>query len=490
MSHLNNNNQRFNKDHHGVGHGRSHGGGYRDHGRDHGVGHRDHGRDNHGRDNHGRDSYSKPRFKSFRTDFTTEQDKKIMDENYTVNCDNLIEEDDIYCSEEVSKLKCESFEDMNLDELLMRGIINFGFEFPSKIQSYAIPAITAGHDIIAQAQSGSGKTGAFMISLLQKIKSQKKGSQKKGPRAIVLSNTVDLAWQTFLVGTAIAEFMKDVKFALTVGGTDIERNISEIRNAQGVIGTPGRVLHIMKDHIYLFADVEVVIIDECDEMLLGNLSEDVQAILTLLEEQEYQLCLFSATLTNKTMDAANCILVDPVKILIKKEKITLDGIKQKYIKVDSENQKIGVIMDMLQACPIEKFIVYVNSIRNLDRIKQSLEAQEIKVLAINSQMQKPERAQVLREFKQGDVKCLISTDLLSRGIDIQQLSLVVNYELPRPDKISNYIHRIGRTGRYGKEGWAINIVTSQEISTINSITATFRCRIEPLTSDEISTISI
>jgi len=424
-----------------------------------------------------------------------------MNTKFTVNYKDLMENDEIFCSQEVLDLKCDEFDDMNeesggLKENLHRGIINFGFEHPSRIQSYAIPPIIKGRDILAQAQSGSGKTGAFMVSSLQLL-----NEDLQKPQVIILSPTCDLAYQTCVVGQALAHYMEKVHFSLTVGGTDRKDNILKLGGtyqgekdpnpAQIVVATPGRLKDIINEFPHLFDAIKLIIIDECDEMLLGNFSEDIQFILSKLKLQkvEYQMCLFSATLTDEAIKIAELLLDEPIKILIKKEKITLDGIKQTFIPVKSSEQKLSILLEMLSTCPVQKFIVYVNSIVNLEAIQEFLESKGFPVLSINSHMSKAERAKVIIEFKRGQTKCLISTDLLSRGIDIQQLSLVVNYDLPHPNKVSNYIHRIGRTGRFGRQGWAINLANEQELNVIKSIEVTFKCGIEPLKREHLNQIN-
>ncbi len=470
------------------------------------------GRDHYRRDNNygrGENGYGS-RFKSARGAYSHEIDTKRMEEKFTVSYKELTETDDIYCSPSVMESKCDNFDDFaddvgGLKEELYRGIIAYGFEFPSKIQSYGIPPILAGKDILAQAQSGSGKTGAFMISSLQLI-----NEKLKKPQVIILSPTCDLAFQTYNVGKELSKMMEDVEFSLTVGGTDRYENILKLggvihektaggkvqekrdpRPAQIVVATPGRLKDIINEFPNLFDAVKLIIIDECDEMLLGNFSEDIQTILGKLQSIDirYQMCLFSATLTDDSIKIAEQLLDEPVKILIKKEKISLDGITQTYIAVTSPDQKLSTLIEMLSVCSVQKFIVYVNSIANLQAIKDFLETKGFPVLAINSTMNKGQRAKVLHDFKKGQTKCLISTDLLSRGIDIQQLSLVINYDMPHPNKISNYFHRIGRTGRFGKEGWAINLADERELNIIKSIEVTFKCGIRPLDRELLNQIS-
>lgn len=396
----------------------------------------------------------------------------------------LIERDDIMVSKEILDNEKTSFDSLtdekgeDIKNSLLRGIYAYGFETPSRIQSLAIQQIINGKEILAQSQSGTGKTGAFVIGCLQKIKEDLNKLQ-----CIILSPTQELAYQTLVVVSSLSEFM-DIRCSYAVGGTDREQNIKELddgkNTAQIMIATPGRLLDLLKRKQQLFNDVNMLIVDECDELLKGTFKEDLRIIINQKLPKEIQICLFSATLNKDIVQLSEKIMVNPLKILIKKENMTLDGITQTFIKVNNEVDKIDVLLEMLRTLPIEQFIVYVNSIKNADNLKLELHKEGYSVGTINSSNSKIERLEILRSFKKGEFKCLISTDLLSRGIDIQQLSLVINFDLPRRDNMECYIHRIGRSGRYGKKGLSINLVTDRDIGTQSTIQMTFKCTIEPL----------
>lgn len=416
--------------------------------------------------------------------------------NYANLAKELMEKDDIKCSEEVLTDACEEFDgfggEEGLKEDLLRGVYAYGYEHPSKIQSYAIPQIIKGREILAQSQSGTGKTGAFIISTLQRI-----DENLNAPQAIILSPTCELAQQTFIVGKSIAQFLPTVQFSFTVGGSDRNNNIKELGGtiqgkteenvAQIIVATPGRLIDLLEEFPYLFEKIKLLIIDECDELLSGSFKKEIKKIIEGLSS-EIQICLFSATLTDEVVNLATNLLSNPIKILIKKEKMTLDGIKQTYIDIHRPEDKLDVLIEMLKTLPIQQFIVYVNSKRNIEMLKEFLEGEGYNVLTINSSMPKYQRADIIRQFKNGGVKCLISTDLLSRGIDIQTLSLVINYDLPRYDNIQSYIHRIGRTGRFGRNGLSINLVSRYDKDIQNLISLTFKCPIEPLKKDFIKDI--
>ncbi len=436
----------------------------------------------------------RPRFKGIRNSIDSQKSLQENETkfNYTHKLEDLLEKDDVLCSEEVINWACDKFEDMGnedgLKEDLLLGIIAMGYLEPSRIQSYAVQPIIKGRDILAQSQSGTGKTGAFLIGAIQKV-----DEKINAPQVIILSPTSELAQQTLIVGKSLTNRMENIKFSFTVGGSEVSDNIKELGGvyqgkteenaAQIIIATPGRLIHILNSFPGLFEHIKLLILDECDELLSGSFKEEIKKILEGLSEN-VQTCLFSATLNSDVLAASTVILQNPVQILIKKEKMTLEGIKQTYIEIQNPQDKLKVLVEMLQTIQVPQFIVYVNSKKNADILRSFLE-NDYSVLSINSSMKKYERAEVVRKFKQGGYKCLISTDLLSRGIDIQQLSLVINYDLPRSNNIECYIHRIGRTGRYGKSGLAINLVTQQEKDIQNIISLTFKCPILPLKKDFI-----
>ena len=447
-------------------------------------------------DRNDRNDRNKSRIKNIRNDAMTNVEEIKLKFDYANTAEELLDKDDIRCSEDVIKDACESFDDMGgedgLKDDLLSGVYAAGLETPSIIQQRVIPQMLKGREILAQSQSGTGKTGAFTIAALELI-----DENLNIPQAIILSPTCELAQQTLLVGQTIASKMSKVNFSYTVGGTDRAVNIKELggiyqgnvdeKVSQIVIATPGRLIDLLSDYKDLFSNIKLLIVDECDELLSESFRDEIKRIIENLPEM-LQICLFSATLTEDVVKLSNQILNNPIQILIKKEKITLEGIKQTYIDINRPEDKLNVLIDMLATLPIQQFLVYVNSKKTAELVQNFLENENYSVVVINSSMKKYERANVLREFRKGKIKCLISTDLLSRGIDIQQLSLVINYELPREDNIQCYIHRIGRTGRYGRIGLSINLVTKYEKDIQNKISAIFRCSIEPLKKDFINNI--
>jgi ATP-dependent RNA helicase len=438
--------------------------------------------------------HQRSRFKEFRNNENKRQD--ISQEEYNEKYGfakletTLLEQENIIVSEEAVADEKTSFDDINgkngaegLKEDLLCGIFECGFDKTSKVQGFVIPQMIKGKEILAQSHSGTGKTGAFAISALEIIDESLNELQ-----VICISPTHELSQQTLIVFKKLASHMSNVRLSFTVGRTDRNQNLKELghnnkeNTAQISVCTPGRLLDLLSSNARLFSSVKLVIIDECDELLDGTFKEGIKNIIEKLPPV-IQICLFSATLNKDVVEIANALLKDPIKILIKQEKMSLKNIKQTYVKVDNEEQKLMVMKDMLSTLPIEQFIVYVNSKKKSIWLKEMLENEQITVLTINGSQNKIERSDILREFKDGKAKCLIATDLLSRGIDIQQLSLVINFDIPRADNLPCYIHRIGRSGRYDRAGFAISIVTENEMHIISKLSLTYNCSIEPLQED-------
>jgi superfamily II DNA/RNA helicase len=442
----------------------------------------------------------KPRFKNIKKSFKNpEINQDDVNKKFDIiksHGTDLLDKEDINVSKEVIEDEKDSFDEMGgkegLDENLLRGIYAEGYEHPSGIQSRAIPQILNRREILAQSQSGTGKTGAFLISAIQLV-----DKNLNAPQVIILSPTHVLAQQTYMVGKNLVKFYDNITFSFTVGGTDRLQNLKELgfktkekdneKVAQIVVATPGRLLDLLQSNTQLFDHIKLFIVDECDELLAGTFRDELKNIIERLPTT-IQICLFSATLTTEVVTLADILLKNPVKILIKKEKMTLDGIIQTYIDIVREEQKLDILLDMLSTLQISQFIVYVNTKKRAEWLGRELEKENYAVMTLNGGYNKLEIAEIIRNFKQGKAKCLISTDLICRGIDIQQLSLVINYDMPRADNIQTYIHRIGRTGRYGKKGLSINLVTKYEKDVQNLISLTFKCPIKPLEQDFIKLI--
>lgn len=371
-----------------------------------------------------------------------------------------------------------NFDDMSLKENLLRGIYAYGFEKPSQIQSKAIvPIISSTKDIIAQAQSGTGKTGTFSISVLQKIDHTLKKCQ-----AIVLSPVRDLANQTNRVIGELGKHL-GVKTCLCIGGTEVVNNYKDMKNgAQIAVGTPGRTFDLIRRRIIKASDVRMLVIDEADEMLSFGFQEQIRDIIMALPS-DIQICLFSATMPNDVLELTDKFMRDPINILVKTEELTLEGIKQFYIAVQEDYYKFETLCDLYKSLTLGQTIIYVNTIRRVEQLTNNLLEHDFPVAYIHGNMEQDERNVIMKDFIAGKSRVLITTDLLARGIDIQQVSLVINYDLPPIRKKETYIHRIGRSGRFGRKGVAINLVTNRDERVKNELEKFYATKMEEMPMD-------
>ena len=366
----------------------------------------------------------------------------------------------------------ESFDDLDIKDNLLRGIYGNGYETPSAIQQKAIKPIIDGCDIIAQAQSGTGKTATFSIGLLHRIDETKKETQ-----AIILAHTRELALQIESVIKKLSEYM-NVSINLSVGGTTVRNNIDELlKNPQIVIGTPGRVLDMINKKALDTRDLKIMILDEADEMLSKIFSNQIYDIFRFLPNN-IQVGLFSATMTPDFFRISKCFMRNPVKILVKDEDLTLEGIKQFYINLEHNEFKYETLCDLYDLCSVSQTIIYCNSRTMVEELYRRLCEDNFSCVCMHGELSQEERNKIMSEFRNGTSRILISTDLLSRGIDIQQVSLVINYDIP--NNIESYIHRIGRSGRYGRKGTSINFLTRYDIKKMKDIEEYYHTIIEEL----------
>ena len=365
-----------------------------------------------------------------------------------------------------------SFDELSIREDLLRGIYGYGFEKPSMIQHKSIPVLYSGKDVIAQAQSGTGKTGAFSIGSLCNVDEELKRTQ-----VIVLSPTRELAEQTFSVMKELATYT-NITFCKVVGGTRVNDCISDLKkDPQVIVGTPGRIIDMLSKQ-FLFTDkLKTIVIDEADEMLSQGFQEMIHNIFQFIP-RETQVGLFSATFPDELMDITDKFMDSPERILVKKEQLTLEGISQFYINVKHNNWKYDVLTDIYNTINIAQCIIYINSKNKLNSVYHALVEDNFPVGMIHGNLMTSERETIMNQFRQGDIRILLSTDLLSRGIDVQQLSLVINYDLPIQKE--TYIHRIGRSGRYGRKGVAINFVTDRDLQDLEELQTFYNTRIEEM----------
>lgn len=372
---------------------------------------------------------------------------------------------------------CDDFDRMELKEEVLHGIYSYGFDKPSIVQSRAIKAIKTGQDCIVQAQSGTGKTATFSIGTLSNIDFTVKNTQ-----AIILAPTRELADQIHKVISSIAQYLK-IQIALCCGQMFID---DSIRTAQVIVGTTGRIFDLINRGQIDVSHMRLLVLDEADEMLSEGFKEQVYEIFQKLPE-ELQVCIFSATLSPEVIEVTNQFMKSPIKILIKQEFVTLKGISQFYVNCIKEEYKLETLLDIYKRYMCTQSIVYVNSKNKCCWLASELIRRNHTVLYMDSSMPQKERSRIMREFRAGTCRVLITTNLLSRGIDIHGVNLVINYDLPNSNNIESYVHRIGRCGRYGRKGVAINFITPNDYYIIQNIRKYYSTEITELPED-VSTL--
>ena len=373
-----------------------------------------------------------------------------------------------------SEYYCDSFDEMGVDEKILRGIYSYGFDKPSRVQSRAIKVITTKKNCIVQAQSGTGKTGTFVIGTLQNIDFTKENVQ-----AIILSPTRELADQSFKVFTAISQYCK-IKVGLCVGQMRIDDNINKY---QIIVCTTGRLVDCIERNMIDVSNVTMLVMDEADEMLSQGFKEQVMEIHNKIPKENLQVCLLSATLAPEIMAVAVELAPDAMRVLIKQEFVTLKGISQFFVNCIREEYKLDTLLDIFKRYMCTQSIVYVNSKNKCCWLASELIRKNHTVLYVDSSMTQRERSRIMREFRQGTCRILITTNLLSRGIDVQGVNLVINYDLPSTNNIESYVHRIGRCGRFGRKGVAINFITPNDFYIIQNIRKYYSTDISELPED-------
>jgi translation initiation factor 4A len=375
---------------------------------------------------------------------------------------------------ETADLKiCKNFDDMCLPDNLLRGIYSYGFEKPSPIQEKGIAPIAEGRNLLAQAQSGTGKTGTFSIGSMARI-----DPTLKAPQVLVLVPTRELAFQIEKVARGLGSHIPISVHSIT-GGSSVYEDIRALdRGAQFIIGTPGRTYDLIYRKAFNIKHLRVLCLDEADQMLEDRFREQFMHILEFPFPADMKKAFFSATMSPDVVEVANRFLDNPIRILLSPENVTLDGIKQYKAVVENERWKYELLIDLYNTLNINQSIIYVNKRQRAEWLAQLMTEGGFTVSFIHSDMDMNERKLRMEKFRSGQMRILISTDLLARGIDVQQVSLVINYELPVQRE--NYIHRIGRSGRFGRKGTAINLLLEQEVSMMEDIELNYKTVIDPL----------
>jgi translation initiation factor 4A len=357
----------------------------------------------------------------------------------------------------------ENWDDFDIKPELLRGIYAYGFENPSDIQKKAIIPVIHGNDVIAQAQSGSGKTGTFSISTLQIINTSIAETQ-----AIILAPTHELVQQIYDVITKIGAMMDGLKIKTLVGGTSSQDDVYYFKEntPHVIVGTSGRVFDMFNRNVVNTNTIKLFVMDEADEMLSKGFKEQIYNIFQYFNAN-IQVALFSATLPDEILDVTKKFMRNPVEIIVKPEKISLECIAQYYIALANDNAKYEMLKNLFSIISVSQCIIYCNNIPRVSDLYKAMIDEGYSVCCIHSYMSKSEREDEFRQFRKGVYRVMISSNITARGIDIQQVSTVINFDIPQ--NIATYLHRIGRSGRWGRKGRAINFVTRYDIETIKKI---------------------
>jgi translation initiation factor 4A len=376
-----------------------------------------------------------------------------------------------------SSYEIQEWDDLELNDKILRGIYAYGYEKPSPIQQKAIKPLIEGKDIIAQAQSGTGKTATFTIGALANINVSENKTQ-----VLVLSPTRELTIQTARVFSSIGTMMDDLKVQVLFGGSTVEEGSSfSNKNTPHVIcGCPGRVYDMMRRDRIRSKDIKLIILDEADEMLSSGFKEQVYNIFQHLNST-VQVALFSATLPQSIFPIIKKIMRNPVRISVKREMLTLEGIRQHYIAVDDDRQKYATLKTLFSYLSVSQCIIYCNSVRRVSDLYEAMKEDEFPVCCIHSNMEKAARDAAFNDFRSGNSRVMISSNVTARGIDIQQVSIVINFDLPKC--VHTYLHRIGRSGRWGRKGVGINFITRRDVPKMKEIEGHYACQIDEMPSD-------
>jgi ATP-dependent RNA helicase len=365
----------------------------------------------------------------------------------------------------------QNFEDMNLKPDLLKGMYVYGFKKPSAIQQRFIVPFISGRDVIAQSSSGTGKTSAIAISLLQIVDPSKRETQ-----ALILSPTRELAVQTTDLCNNLGHHL-GVSVHACIGGKSVQEDIRRLEaGAHIVSGTPGRVYDMIRKKALRPAGLKILVLDEADEMLGKGFKEQIHDIYRFIPPS--QVVLVSATLPSDALEMTDKFMTDPVKILVERDELTVDAICQYFVAVEKEEWKFETLKDLYDTLTIAHAVIFCNTRKKVEWLAKKLAQMQFSVSMMHGDMPQAERDEIMNSFRQGRSRVLITTDVWSRGIDVDQVSLIVNYDLPTTRE--NYLHRIGRTGRFGRKGIAISLVKQEELKMLKDIEQFYATQIEEL----------
>lgn len=366
----------------------------------------------------------------------------------------------------------DPFAELGLPAPLLKALDSVGYETPSPIQAASIPPLMAGRDLIGQAQTGTGKTAAFALPILAQI-----DTAADRPQALVLTPTRELAIQVAEALQSYARYMENFHVLPIYGGQDMRGQLRQLkRGVQVVVGTPGRLLDHLRRKSLDLSDLKALVLDEADEMLRMGFIEDVETILSHTSGEQ-QTALFSATLPGPIRQVANRFLEDPEHIQIKAQTATVDTIEQKYWMVN-HRQKLDALTRLLEVEDFDAAIIFVRTRDTSTQLAEKITARGYGCAAINGDMSQAQREKTIRQLKDSKIDILVATDVAARGLDVERISHVINYDIPYDSEA--YIHRIGRTGRAGRKGQAILFITPREQRLLKSIEKATRQKIKQL----------
>jgi len=367
---------------------------------------------------------------------------------------------------------CRTFDKIGLKDDLLRGVFAYGFDRPSAVQQRAIRPILKGRDVIVQSQSGTGKTSVFCLGALQAV-----DFNLQEPQALLLSPTRELAEQSAKVCLALGDYV-GVKIHKCLGGKSVKDGIKAIKAGVHIVsGTPGRVLSMIQQKQLDTKRVKVLVLDEADEMFSKGFKEQVYTIRRHLPSK-CQVVLVSATLPQNVLEMTQEFMVNPFRLLVKQEEVSLKGIKQYYVAVEQEKWKFDTLCDLYESMAVTQSVIFCNNKKKVDWLAGKLRTANFPIASIHGDMPQKDRDAVMEDFRLGKTRQLIATDLLGRGLDVQQVSLVINYDIPT--SLEFYIHRIGRSGRFGRKGVALNFVRDEDIGLLERIEKHYSTAIEEM----------
>jgi translation initiation factor 4A len=380
-------------------------------------------------------------------------------------------------NDEAVNYTINSWEDLSINPLLLRGIYAYGFESPSPIQKKSILPILKGKDVIAQAQSGTGKTACFAISSIELVDTTIQSTQ-----AIIMSPTRELSSQIKNVVDALAINISDFKSQLLVGGTYTENDINTLKQDSPhiIIGCPGRIYDILRRKHINLESIKLLILDEADEMLSSGFKDQVYNIFDLLPKN-IQKALFSASMPTAINELTSKFVTNPIKIIVKSEQLTLEGIKQYFVNLENDAMKYETLKDLFSTFSVAQCIIYCNSVTRVSDLYEAMNSDGYPVCLIHSNLDKSTRQTNYDDFRRGKFRVLISSNVTARGIDIQQVSTVINFDIPKC--VHSYLHRIGRSGRWGRKGVAINFITRRDYKQLKDIEQFYQTNIMELPED-------